>query len=578
MTREWIVDNEPSQTFPIYTRANVGEVFPDVVMPFSWTLWGIPMAEPGWQQAFVNLGAFDQDEFPAGEMTVIGVFGGYCYLNVSVSRIFGARTPGLSPEAIDLSFFGGYPDVPPYQKRDTDESPKHEAAMGKTLEAIFTADSLPELHEMREKVLKLRGERPDLSSLSNQELVDRARHIYRTMFAELWTKHIMLTYQSMIPPGAIGQICEAVGKPELATTIMAGLGNVDSAIPARQLWELSRGVRNSKALTALFDEGTDGLLDRVRRSEDPEVKRFAEDIDKLLYELGSRGPNEWEMASKTWGVAPHKPIAALDRMRHAEDADAPDARIRTLVEEKEQAVAQVSEMLKADPATQGQFQAAVRAAAVFLGGRERTKTTCALMVHEARLAMWELGRRLVESGVFQRPEQFALITDDEYDGFLADPASMKQTIADRDAQARRLSDLEPPFIIDGETIPSTSWRRRDAEEVDRAKAGDQLAGLPGCPGTAKGRARVVLDPSEPGDLQPGDILVAHSTDPSWTPLFTAVSGVVVDVGATISHATVVSRELGIPCAISVTHATRRIPNGATIEVNGTTGQVTVVDA
>ena len=55
----WPVDNEPSSRFPIFTRANIGEVFPEVVKPFSWTLWGIPHSEPGWRQALFNLGAFD---------------------------------------------------------------------------------------------------------------------------------------------------------------------------------------------------------------------------------------------------------------------------------------------------------------------------------------------------------------------------------------------------------------------------------------------------------------------------------------------------------------------------------------
>ena len=73
------------------------------------------------------------------------------------------------------------------------------------------------------------------------------------------------------------------------------------------------------------------------------------------------------------------------------------------------------------------------------------------------------------------------------------------------------------------------------------------------------------------DLQPGEILVAPQTDPSWTPLFMVSSGVVVDVGAMGSHAMIISRELGIPCAAGVTDATRRITTGATVEVDGSTG-------
>ena len=93
---------------------------------------------------------------------------------------------------------------------------------------------------------------------------------------------------------------------------------------------------------------------------------------------------------------------------------------------------------------------------------------------------------------------------------------------------------------------------------------------------AEGRARVILDSHDPRALQPGDILLAPITDPSWTPLFVPSGAVVVDVGAALSHAIIVSRELGIPCVISATQATEKIPDGAMIKVNGDTGVVTIL--
>ena len=85
----------------------------------------------------------------------------------------------------------------------------------------------------------------------------------------------------------------------------------------------------------------------------------------------------------------------------------------------------------------------------------------------------------------------------------------------------------------------------------------------------------MLDPSDPAALEPGDVLVAPVTDPAWTPLFVPASAVVVDVGAQITHAVIVSRELGIPCVVSVTDATLKIPDGALVTVDGTAGTVTL---
>ena len=88
---------------------------------------------------------------------------------------------------------------------------------------------------------------------------------------------------------------------------------------------------------------------------------------------------------------------------------------------------------------------------------------------------------------------------------------------------------------------------------------------------------MVMDPADAVDLEPGEVLVAPITDPAWTPLFLPSAAVIVQVGALMSHAVIVSRELGIPCVVSVENATERIPDGALVEVDGTAGTVTVLE-
>ncbi|HYT40279.1 MAG TPA: PEP-utilizing enzyme, partial [Acidimicrobiia bacterium] len=103
-----------------------------------------------------------------------------------------------------------------------------------------------------------------------------------------------------------------------------------------------------------------------------------------------------------------------------------------------------------------------------------------------------------------------------------------------------------------------------------------LSGRPGSPGVATGRARVVHDVAEATALEPGDILVAPTTDLSWTPLFPAAAAVVVETGTLHSDAVIVSRELGIPCVPSTAAATLRIPDGAMVTVDGNAGTVTML--
>jgi len=146
----------------------------------------------------------------------------------------------------------------------------------------------------------------------------------------------------------------------------------------------------------------------------------------------------------------------------------------------------------------------------------------------------------------------------------------------REEQYLSLWELEPPFIVNGSVPPLSQWARRGAGTVTMAAHGEQLLGVPGAPGRAVGRARVVTDPGDPRGLEPGDVLVAPVTDPAWTPLFVPAAAVVVDVGAQVSHAVIVSRELGIPCVVSVKDATRRIVDGTMLLVDGDAGTVTVL--
>ncbi|MEY2478806.1 MAG: rifampicin phosphotransferase [Actinomycetota bacterium] len=571
MGRIWIVDNEPSQKYPIYTRGNVGEVFPEAVAPLAWTIAGIPSADPGWKDSLVRFGAFTEDEFEPDNLNPLGVFGGYCYLNVSIARIMAVRTPGLTPELMDQALFGAS-QCPPYRALPTDEDEARTAAVTQTLGWILTVESLPELLDDQRMVDDFVVQRPDLATLSLEELLAHARE-RMVPFRRLFAQHIFITNASTVPVGIIQAVAAEMGDPTLPMRLVCGIGGVDSAAPSWALWDLSRQAAASPALAAEFDKGVDGLVDRL--AGNAEVAKFNQSFHEFLETFGSRGPNEWEMSAPTWGTRPELALTAIDRMRHAPDEAAPQRHFEDRATEREALTAQLGEALAGNPEVQGQFLAAVRAAGIFLAGRERSKTTIIKLTHESRLAFHEITRRLQADGHLDRFEDFAMVTNDEYDDFIADPGAFRDTIAERRELFDRLQGLEPPFIIDGVVPPIEEWPERGSVPVTVARPGEPLVGIPGCPGTHTGRARVILRPDDAHGLEPGDVLVAPITDPAWTPLFVPAGAVVVDVGAQISHAVIVSRELGIPCVVSVTEGTRRIPDGATVTVDGTTGTVTV---
>jgi pyruvate,water dikinase len=549
--RYYVTDTTLSERFPIYTRANVGEVFPDPVTPLS-SDTALFLAELGWRDAWERMGAFDLDEFPPDDYCQLGVLGGYCYLNASLIRLFGERAPGLSWQMMDEQFFGAQPGIPPYEEMPGDVRPDMTEKIGETFAWVFAQQSLDDLTELtddRVETKALRVSRPDLSIVSDQQLWDRFREmlpLHRKMFAH----HLFTTYMATVPVGVISTVATAVGRPDLILPIISGIGDVDSAAPSHAMWALSRLDQSSA--------------------------KFAKAFDEFVREFGSRGPNEWESRSPSWETRPALALVAIERMREAPDTADPARQFAIRSKQRAAASAELLAMVEGDPATHGQLGAAIGCSAAWLPGRERTKTNNIRVIHEMRMAMRELGRRMVERGAFDEIEDFGFVREAEMPTLLVDPHSLTDAVRTRRAEYRKLQELEPPFLFVGHADGPDSWTRRDAATVERLAAGDTLAGLPGCPGVAEGTARVILDSNDPSALQPGDVLIAPITDPSWTPLFVPAAAVVVDVGAALSHAIIVSRELGIPCVVSATGATRNIPDGATVRVDGNTGIVTVL--
>ena len=572
----WIEDNVLPEKWPFWTRANVGEVLPEPPSPLGWDLVWEDGVLPGWYDCAVDRLGYGDAGLSTIRPEVSGMFGGYAYLCATGIRLFGVRTPGMTAQDIDMAYFGDHPDVPPYEHQDWHDSEEGSEVLAGWLAWVMGTMAQDELEADRLESVAARAGRPDLQAISDAELLERARS-FRSLIRRMFNQHINQSGAASVGPGVIGAVCTAIGQPTTAMKLFAGLGGVDSAAPSYAMWELSRSVRASSHLSAAFDQGVDGLTERLRADTNDEAAALVAELDTFLAEFGSRGPNEWDIHAHTWETKPDLVLAAVDRMRLAEDDRSPSIENASREAEREQLSAAIVEALAADPETQGQFQAALASAKTFLPGRERSKTTIIKVIHEVRMAVWEIGHRAVARGEIGEARDICMLFVDELTDLVGGQQSgVTEMVDQRQAHHSWLQTLEPPFIINGEVPPNTEWPKRADATVEKGCPGDVLVGNPGCPGVYRGKARVILDPADPAGLNPGDILVAPMTDPAWTPLFVTAGAVVVNVGAALSHAIIVSRELGIPCVVSATDATGKITDGAEIEVNGDTGVVTLL--
>jgi len=205
----------------------------------------------------------------------------------------------------------------------------------------------------------------------------------------------------------------------------------------------------------------------------------------------------------------------------------------------------------------------------FAGYREYPKyhmVTCYFVYKQALLSDAD---RLVQAGVLGDREDIFYLRFEELRDVVRTNQADERLIQQRKDAFGTYQTLTPPRVLtsDGEAVAGT-YRRADVP------AG-ALTGLPVSAGTVEGRARVILDMAEAG-LEEGDILVTAYTDPSWTPAFVAIKGLVTEVGGLMTHGAVIAREYGLPAVVGVERATRLIRDGQRIRVHGTDGYVEIL--
>jgi pyruvate,water dikinase len=205
----------------------------------------------------------------------------------------------------------------------------------------------------------------------------------------------------------------------------------------------------------------------------------------------------------------------------------------------------------------------------FIGYREYPKYFMVGRYFPYKLALLKEADRLVRTEVLRETEDAFFLSLQELQHVVRTNEVDYQLIRERREAFRSYQRLTPPRVLtsDGEIV--TGAYRRDAVPSGA------LVGLPVSAGTVEGRARVIFDLAE-ADLEPGDILVTPYTDPSWTPLFLAIKGLVAEVGGPMTHGAVIAREYGLPGVVGVEDATRLIRDGQRIRVHGTEGYVEVL--
>ncbi|WP_030490988.1 rifamycin-inactivating phosphotransferase [Micromonospora chokoriensis] len=367
------------------------------------------------------------------------------------------------------------------------------------------------------------------------------------------------------------RLYEWLGEKNAADTLtLSAPGNVTSEM-GLALLDVADVIRPHPEVVAfLRGVAHDGFLDELPKLAGGAEARAA--IEEYLDRYGMRCVGEIDITRPRWSERPSTLVPVLlDNVRLFE----PGAAERRFAQGRQQAQQKAQEVLTRLRALPDGEQKADETARMidrvrtFIGYREYPKYGIISRYFVYKSALLDEAERLVRAGVLAETEDVFYLIFQEFHEVVRSHRVDEALIRQRREVFRANQALTPPRVLtsDGEVITG-AYRRDDVP------AG-ALAGMPVSAGTVEGRARVILDMAQ-ADLEAGDILVTAHTDPSWTPLFVGIAGLVTEVGGLMTHGAVIAREYGLPAVVSVLDATRLIRDGQRIRVHGSDGYVEIL--
>jgi pyruvate,water dikinase len=366
-----------------------------------------------------------------------------------------------------------------------------------------------------------------------------------------------------------GRLLRGLATPDERQAVLRGLPDNVTTTMNLALWALAQALRvDANAARLLRDTPPEALALAYRAGTLPPA--LQDGLASFLRRYGHRAVAEIDLGVPRWSEDPTHILGVLANYLQLDDPEqAPDVQFRRAQASAEAMLAELVRRARRRGRLRGAMVSRLlRRARALLGLRESPKFVAVLLLAQARALLQPVGAELASTERVESADDIFFLTLPEARAALAG-ADLRPVVSERHATyAQEMKRRHVPRVLlsDG-TEPS-------GELSGSAVGANVLQGAAASAGVVTARARVILDPTG-AHLEPGEILVAPSTDPGWTPLFMTAAGLVMEMGGAMSHGAVVAREYGIPAVVGVPGATERIATGQRITVNGSAGTVTI---
>ncbi|MGE5674239.1 MAG: PEP-utilizing enzyme, partial [Mycobacterium leprae] len=555
----------------IWSNANLKDVVPGVPTTLSWNLL----------QSAVRYILYAAPEaagypVPAG-MEVLRRIAGRGYFDLT--SVFWAYYDafGFSPATVNMVIGGSQPEIPvptgnPLRGR---AGWRRLTARLRLVWSIWRDAGAYGVHirRFRESAKHLKSR--DLVSQSREELLALLREINAAMMAFGPRYQLGNASGSQMEPLTALLERHLPGRGQaVASGLMAGSGQVVSAEHGYRVYDLARAAAGDAAARAWLAAEP---LDPTGWQHLSATSPFRRELEGFLDEFGHRALYELELANPRWH---EEPTYILQQVRSVLTSGVTTSPAEAAQAARRRAEAEVDRLPLLSRLTARWLAARCRQG---WANREAGKSAIVAMWEPTRQIMLAIGRRLTDAGKLTNgADLFHLSLSDVVAYLLGEWDGTGAAAIAADHQARREAWLvESPadiVILDAAGRPATlpanpGVRSVEAPPGSAARTDGSLAGVAVSAGRATGRVRIIRHPAEGERLEPGEILVAPSTDPGWTPLFLRAAAVAMEVGGYLSHGAIVAREYGIPAVANVPGLLERLRDGEVITVDGDAGLV-----
>jgi phosphohistidine swiveling domain-containing protein len=569
----WIVQSRPVTAIAErpdeteWTRANIGEVMPDITSPQVLAVFEDLLNRAERQ----HLGRLMAPEDAVGPM--VKSFHGRLYFNLSQMRHV-CRLGAVVPAALLRSM--GHPEA--IDERDERVSP---APLGERLACLPDFARIVWRHVRASRVIREHDAR-------TQELLDRLTVPNRRDLpdADVWAvierwcaeapdymQVVLLLGNVLFHEAPIQKACARVGfsYERLVYPLLAAGERSVSAQQAFDLTALARAARREPRVLQ-FLAGEPGHISHVRFAL--RGTAFLAEFERFLAKYGHRGRYEYDWSLPRYGEDPTALLLALRAHAAAapeDDSSAPGAHEQQAADAWAAFAAHLTpwQRLTTGPAV----RRGIRTIKQYYVWREHVRSDVARVLTVLRAWHLVLADRFVERGWLDRRDDYFNLEFGEIAGVLGgrlESGSLRRIAAERAAALEGWSGYRMPLLMRASELPGLILAP-DVE--DGADEPGDLTGQPVSGGWVEAEVVVVRDPGDFSRMTRGAILVAPATDPSWTPLFTLASGVIVEVGGVLSHASTIAREYGLPAIANVKRATTRLRTGERVRLDANRGLI-----